>query len=51
MKALLGFADDVEYLMSNGDVRNAFYEDFMKRDCIKRLEFVLESIPVLIYNG
>jgi len=56
-KALFGFSAEWVYKISNGDdvtegpVTKALKSDFMKRDCVGRVENVLKSLPFLIYNG
>ena len=50
-KNLLGFNADLPYRISSSDVYKALSVDFMKSDCVERVEEVLKSIPVIIYNG
>jgi len=51
-KALFGFNPDYSYDFSSSDVGKALHIDFMKSDCIERLETVLNStLPVMIYTG
>ena len=38
--------------MSSGQVWNTMAADFMKRDCVERLEYIINTgLPTLIYNG
>jgi len=37
--------------MGSGEVYESLSEDFMKSDCVARVEYVLTKIPVVIYNG
>jgi len=50
-KTLFGFNTAIEFNLGNDDVYNALSIDFMKSDCVARVEYVLTKIPVLIYNG
>ncbi|KAM3137794.1 hypothetical protein pb186bvf_010044 [Paramecium bursaria] len=50
-KTLYQFAEDYEFSSGGGDVYAALTPDFMRRDNIERLEFVLKNIPVIVYNG
>ncbi len=50
-KTLFGFNTNIEFNLGNDDVYNALSIDFMKSDCVARVEYVLTKIPVLIYNG
>lgn len=50
-KALFGFSLEYQYNQGSAAVYEALSTDFMKRDCVERLEEVLKSIPVLVYNG
>lgn len=50
-KDLLGFSEEVSYSISNDKIFETLKEDFMKRDCVEKVENVLKEIPFMIYNG
>jgi carboxypeptidase C (cathepsin A) len=50
-KTLFGFNPDYTFSMPSSEVYKSLSEDFMKSDCLARLEYVLTKLPVIIYNG